>query len=100
MFTNWRRGEGGRLARSSRSRESQDRQALDGRRQAFDRVQRALDLFLVERDVLEVAGEVIVVRRHVEVAVAGEIEEDRLLLAGLVRRSPCLERAVDRVRRL
>src|SRR5437667_459325 len=74
--------------------------ALRSSRSAADRVQRALDLSLVEGDVLEVAGEVVVVRGHVEVPVAREVEEDRPLLAGLVGFPRDLERAVDRVRRL
>src|SRR5690348_1166599 len=73
---------------------------LRGRRQAFDRVQGALDLRLVERDVLQLAGEVVVVRRHVEVPVPGKVEENRLLLSGLVRLLRSEDRAVDGVRGL
>src|SRR4051812_17827458 len=51
------------------------------RRQALEGVQRAIHLVLVERDVLEVAGEVVVVGAHVEVPVTGQVEEDRALLA-------------------
>src|SRR5207248_3464186 len=67
------------------------------RRQAFDRVQCAVDLALVQVDVLELAREVLVVRAHVEVAVAGQVEEDRLLLPRLVGGLRDPERAVDRV---
>src|SRR5438046_7000779 len=73
---------------------------LCGCRQALDRAQRALDLLFVERDILELPGEVVVVRRHVEMAVAGEVEEDRPALARLVGLPRTLERAVDRVRGL
>jgi hypothetical protein len=41
-----------------------------GRRQAFYRMQRAVDLILVEGDVFELAGEVVVVGAHVEVTMA------------------------------
>src|SRR5918995_894957 len=54
---------------------------LRGRGQIRDSVQRPLELAVVERDILEPAGEIVVVRGHVEMAVAGEIEEDGALLA-------------------
>src|ERR687898_2594529 len=77
------------------------RQTLLGRRgEAFDRLERPLHLGLVERHVLEFSGEVVVVGGHVEVAVAREVEEDRLLLTRLVRRPRGLKRAEDRAGRL
>src|SRR5437588_8101654 len=66
-------------------------------RQTFDRVECAPHLVLVQGDVLELAGEVLVVRAHVEMAVTGEVEEDRSLLPRLVGLLRDLERAVDRV---
>ncbi len=71
--------------------------ALRRSREAFDGLQGALDLGLVERDVLELAGEVVVVRGHVEVTVAREVEQDGALLARLVGRLCDLQRPVDRV---
>src|SRR5919204_918419 len=60
-----------------------DSHALRGRGQAFDCAERAVDLVLVERDVLELAGEISVVGAHVEVAVPRQVEQDRPLLACL-----------------
>src|SRR4030042_1328162 len=51
-------------------------------------------------EVLELARGVGVVRRHVDVAVAGEVEEDDLLLALLLRLERLVDRAADGVRRL
>ena len=51
-------------------------------------------------EVLELAGEVRVVRRHVDVAVAGEVEEDGPLLPLLLRLERLVDRGPDRVRRL
>ena len=56
-----------------------------------------LDLRLVELEVDELAGEVVVVGGHVEVAVAGEVEEDRPLDALLVGGGGRSQGAVDRV---
>ena len=47
-------------------------------------MQRPLHLGLVEGDVLELAREVLVIGGHVEVAVAGEVEDDDLLRPGLI----------------
>src|SRR5207237_624359 len=73
---------------------------LGGSRKPFESSQGALDLFLLEGEVLEVAGEIVVVGGHVEVAEGGEVEENRPLLARLVGSLRRLQRAVDRVRRL
>src|SRR5207248_6620555 len=69
-------------------------------RQSVARAQRALDLVLVQCDVLELPRKVVVVRGHIEMAVAREVEEDRPLLARLVGLAGVLQRAVDGVRRL
>src|SRR2546423_10274222 len=69
-------------------------------RQTLDRPKGALHLGLVEGDVLELACEVLVVGAHVEMAVTGEVEEDRALLARLVGLLRRLHRAVDRMRGL
>src|SRR3990170_2779362 len=50
--------------------------------------------------VLELAAEVLVVGGHVEVAVAGEVEEDRFLLAALFARERLVDRHADGVVRL
>src|SRR5207245_3234620 len=68
-------------------------------RETLDRLQRALHLPFVEGDVLELAGEVVVVGGHVAMTVAGEVEQDRALLPRLVRSLRDLKRAVNRVRR-
>src|SRR5918995_1400626 len=77
-----------------------ERRRSGRRRQALERAERPTHLFLVERDVLELAGEVVVVGGHVEMAVAGEVEQDRALLAGLVGGARSANRAVNRVRGL
>src|SRR5205807_556642 len=58
------------------------------------------DLVLVQCDVLGLPRKVVVVRGHIEMAVAREVEEDRPLLARLVGLAGVLQRAVDGVRRL
>src|SRR4051794_27320456 len=62
--------------------------------------ERLLHVLLRELDVLELAGEVVVVGRHVEMAVAREVEEDHALLARLLRRVGLLDHRADRVRGL
>src|SRR5206468_660615 len=77
-----------------------DPSGLGGSWQAFDRVQGTLHLALVQGDILELAREVVVVGRHIEVAVAGKVEQDGALLARLVGRLRNLQRPVNGVRGL
>src|SRR4029453_9299833 len=56
--------------------------------QGLDRLERALDLGIREREVLELAGEVRVVGTQIEVAMARKVEEDRQPAALLVGGHP------------
>ena len=68
--------------------------------QRLDRPQRAGDLGLRQLVVLEAVVQVVVVGGHVEVAVAGQVEQDHLLVAGLVGPLGRVDRALDGVRGL
>src|SRR5713226_4291733 len=70
---------------------------LSGSRHALDRPERTVHLVLVQAHVLELAGKVVVVGSHVEMAVAGKVEQERALLARLVGCFRHLERSVNRV---
>src|SRR4051794_41160926 len=85
--------------RGPQTEQGRGRSSGDGGK-ALDRAQGAVELDVVEREVDELSGEVVVVGGHVEVAVPGEVEEDRPLDTLLVRACRGLQRAVDRVRRL
>src|SRR5918999_3804880 len=65
-----------------------------------DALHAALDVLLAELDLGEVAGQVVVVGLHVEVAVAAQVEHDHSLLAGLLRRHRLVDRRADGVVRL
>src|SRR6266849_5887725 len=64
-------------------------------RQTLDRFEGSFQLFVSQREVDELAGEVVVVGGHVEMTVTGEVEEDRALDAGLVGGPRLLQGAVD-----
>ena len=65
-----------------------------------ERGQRGLDLLERVLVVLEVAGQVALVGRQVEVAVAAQVEQDDLGLAGLAGRQRLVDRHADGVGRL
>src|SRR5262245_32857105 len=79
-----------------RARAAPSRRLLD-RRQAGERHR---ELAFVVVAVLQLAGEVVHVRLHVEVAVAAEVEEDRARDAFLAAADRLVDRALHRVVRL
>lgn len=58
------------------------------------------DLFVRERIVLQVAGKVFIIGGHVDQAVAREVEQDHLLLAGLLAFVGLFDRRGNRMARL